>query len=48
MPGAGYEEFISVPKDKVRSEPYMYPVKNYQVISNIEFEVSDDLYVEVK
>ena len=47
-PGAGYTDFISVPKDKIRSEPYMSPVTNTKVVSTIEFEVSDDLYVEVK
>ena len=48
MPGKGYEEFLSVPKDKIRTEPYMYSSTNTAVISTIEFEVSDDLYVEVR
>ena len=47
-PGDGYEDFISVPKDKIRTEPYLYPNQNEKVVAAIEFEVSDDLYVEVK
>ena len=46
--GGDSEDFISVPKSKIRTEPYMYPITHNQVISTIEFEVSDDLYVEVK
>ena len=52
LPGSQYisEEidFISVSKDKIRTEPYMYPRTNRFVVSTIEFEVSDDLYVEVQ
>ena len=40
-------DFISVSKSKILNEPYMYTRKNRFVVSTIEFEVSDDLYVEV-
>ena len=40
-------DFYSISKSKIRNEPYMYTRKNRFVVSTIEFEVSDDLYVEV-
>ena len=45
--GTGYQDFISVPREKIRTEPYMYG-NGGGIVSAIEFEVSDDLYVEVK